>query len=92
LFETSQTIDLGAVTMPWITFGLILSGVAVLFGGLGLVLSPKLLIMLNEKFSSEKISRSSFITDDQILSKRYTFGIIFIIVSLFLFYSGWRII
>jgi hypothetical protein len=78
--------------MQWMMIGLVISGVLVLLGGLGLVLTPKLLININEKFSIGKSAKTIFITDDQIFSRRYLFGIIFIIVSLFLFYTVGRII
>ncbi|MEE9189904.1 MAG: hypothetical protein V3U16_03945 [Candidatus Neomarinimicrobiota bacterium] len=77
--------------MQWIIIGLVISGVFVLLGGLGLVLTPKLLINLNEKFSIGETAKALFVTDDQIFSRRYLFGIIFIIVSLFLFYAVGRI-
>ncbi len=73
--------------MQWMMIGLVISGVLVLLGGLGLILTPKLLINLNEKFSIGNNIKSVFITDDQIFSRRYLFGIIFSIVSLFLFYT-----
>jgi ABC-type spermidine/putrescine transport system permease subunit I len=78
--------------MLWMMIGLVISGVLVLLGGLGLILTPKLLINLNEKFSIGNNIKNVFITDDQIFSRRYLFGIIFIIVSLFLFYTVGRII
>ncbi len=78
--------------MQWMMIGLVISGVLVLMGGLGLILTPKLLININEKFTIGKSVKTIFITDDQIFSRRYLFGIIFIMVSLFLFYAVGRII
>ncbi len=78
--------------MQWIIIGMVISGVLVLLGGLGLVLTPKFLININEKFTMGDSAKTVFITDDQIFSRRYLFGIIFIIVSLFLFYAVGRII
>ncbi len=75
---------------------IILIGVIVLLGGILLILYPRWLIKLNEKFQriNENPNQMTLLysTDDQIYSNRYIFGILFILIGIYILFSGVHII
>ena len=71
-------------------------GIVVLLGGIVLLLYPRWLIRLNEKFQRPRENPNQttilYSADDQIYSNRYIFGILFILIGIYILFSGMRII
>jgi hypothetical protein len=70
-------------------------GGIVFFGGILLVNRPELIIRLNENiermFKSFKTQKVVYTADDQVFSSRYLFGALFILIGLYILFSGLQI-
>ena len=75
---------------------IIIIGIIVVLGGILLALYPRWLIQLNEKLHRNKENPNQmsifYFADDQIYSNRYIFGILFILIGIYILFSGIRII